>query len=851
MAIDTPPAAPAASTPPEGPPSSTRAPSLPRSGPGAEVSGAAAESAADALATQARARNLSRLAAIAPALDDDSVALNEVSREAYAETLPIVREVLSLLLPGEPRSTLLDVPTTPAQLPTDATGFRSLLAEPQRVFDELSDAFGWRQLDLRAKNTVESLVYVARHVALLARDLHAAEAQLLAHTATAADASRRQADELVEERDQLHAELAAVVEERDQARADLASARADLSRVKKKVNQLIDERQRIYANRQSEETLRRASEARASRLAGELTAAQATIDQLQRAASQSVGTVDDVARFWSETAGPACNREVLSFILESCRRRSAQEWSHVMLAAMPLPGHPVPVLPAMESPKKPAHTPPRELSPSDQEGERAPTEPLSPSKKPPPAEDSSEELESEGERGGFDSDEPVSEEPSSDEDEASVECEESSNTGAVAKRTAMRAGMPSSPKAGTAKRLRQDEAPPAGDEDYRAFLREAFGEDDESASEAGGATPDDSAESEVEVLEGKPTVAGPATPHTSLVLQVANPAPTPVVPALSGSQVSDVGSLLYDASWDLSRRYTILRASPQYEAALPVAFKRLVRPGSSYTLVGTDLQFSPDLTMGVSSTVPARRTEANGWRVQRPRKEPNSSGFPDYIVLREKAAEYYASMSHKLPHYMTLLESRPWDQMWLGRVRRLYLLDPALLTGEEEEWLSVICEFAFTHRQALWERNHWLAIPRKDSIYPWTPVLERRDKLAAYLDHAWRALTVTLRPNTWNRSFDPMLWQEPAFWNRADLHCTWVVNASELPDDDLSAMSKQLATIDHEEPIRIQFGGCVERFIEVLTIRNQRAFQFHHSAGRLANAGSQLDTAGYAPATLA
>ncbi|KAJ0400471.1 hypothetical protein P43SY_004820 [Pythium insidiosum] len=131
MAIDTPPATPAASTLPEGPPS------LPRSGIGTEVGGAAAESAADALATQARARNLSRLAAIAPALDDDSVALNEASRAAYAETLPIVREVLSLLLPGEPRSTLLDVPTTPAQLPTDATGFRWLLVEPQRVFDEL------------------------------------------------------------------------------------------------------------------------------------------------------------------------------------------------------------------------------------------------------------------------------------------------------------------------------------------------------------------------------------------------------------------------------------------------------------------------------------------------------------------------------------------------------------------------------------------------------------------------------------------------------------------------------------------------------------------------------------------
>ncbi|KAJ0389717.1 hypothetical protein P43SY_011542 [Pythium insidiosum] len=88
-------------------------------------------------------------------------------------------------------------------------------------------------------------------------------------------------------------------------------------------------------------------------------------------------------------------------------------------------------------------------------------------------------------------------------------------------------GMPSSPKAGAAKRLRQDEAPPAGDEDYRAFLREAFGEDDESASEAGGATPGESAESEVEALEGKPTVAGPATPRTSLVPQVANPAPAP------------------------------------------------------------------------------------------------------------------------------------------------------------------------------------------------------------------------------------------------------------------------------------------------------------------------------------
>ncbi|GLD98052.1 hypothetical protein PINS_up006749 [Pythium insidiosum] len=261
-------------------------------------------------------------------------------------------------------------------------------------------------------------------------------------------------------------------------------------------------------------------------------------------------------------------------------------------------------------------------------------------------------------------------------------------------------------------------------------------------------------------------------------------------------------------------------------------------------MLATDLAFPSGATLGVSSTFPPLDdTEAEAWRstihgfqVQRyakvKKKDRLRVGFPNYQLSRKLVARFIEDLGDDgLTHYTNFLARAPWDQMWECRVRRLYLLDPNLLPASARGWLNIYNHFMYTHRQALWERYHWLPAPRHDRPPPgWGTLLTRRNDLEKYLQVAWRALEV-LRPPSWPTGFTALLDQEPAFWSLAPHHCSWIPDPAVVQVDGAEGLAAELARADQEEPLRIQYGGNASRLIESLDERTQFGFQLLHYAG--------------------
>ncbi|KAJ0392353.1 hypothetical protein P43SY_008718 [Pythium insidiosum] len=214
------------------------------------------------------------------------------------------------------------------------------------------------------------------------------------------------------------------------------------------------------------------------------------------------------------------------------------------------------------------------------------------------------------------------------------------------------------------------------------------------------------------------------------------------------------------------------------------------------------------------------------------KKDRYRVGYPNYQLSRKLVACFIEDLgADGLTHYTSFLARAPWNRMWEGRVRRLYLLDPNLLPAVARGWQNTYCHFMYTHRQALWERYHWLPAPSHDRPPPgWGTLLTRRKDLENYLQVAWKALQA-LRPPSWPTGFGVLLEQEPAFWSFAPHHCSWIPDPAVVRIDGAEGLAAELARVDQEEPLRVQYGGNASRLIESLDERTQFGFQLLHYAG--------------------
>jgi hypothetical protein len=290
--------------------------------------------------------------------------------------------------------------------------------------------------------------------------------------------------------------------------------------------------------------------------------------------------------------------------------------------------------------------------------------------------------------------------------------------------------------------------------------------------------------------------------------------------------------------------YDLIRRSGAYVRALPVAAS-LVPDDNIEWDVPTDLLFKPGAVMGRSSTVKGRtiptkdgpqfltRQQVGPWKLQF--GGSNTFGFPNYTVARRESAALFAAYGTTgYAHFDALMATRPWDEMWINRIRRLYLVDPSLLDELSRSFLLAALDFQFAHRQALWEARHWLHAPKPSNVgnIEWRTRLQRRDLLAEHLRLAWKAFLL-LRPTSWNSAFDVLLEQEPALWTRPRAHCTWVPDIQSLGDVPAhpSKLAHQLPQLHRDEPIRNGFGDSPNRCVEAFGDLAQRAFAYHHTVG--------------------
>ncbi|GLE06482.1 hypothetical protein PINS_up015729 [Pythium insidiosum] len=153
--------------------------------------------------------------------------------------------------------------------------------------------------------------------------------------------------------------------------------------------------------------------------------------------------------------------------------------------------------------------------------------------------------------------------------------------------------------------------------------------------------------------------------------------------------------------------------------------------------------------------------------------------------------------------------ARPWDDMWRGRVRHFYLIDPRNLSDRQLDWLNEVFEFMFEYRQAIWSRCHWLAISREWNDADWQVVYARRLALDDILRRDFKKL-VARKP----AGMTDMIWQEPAVWMPPNRPCSWIV----APIDQ-HPLEIQAAQLDEWEPIRFQWAAndvTRGRFVEAL-----------------------------------
>ncbi|KAJ0390884.1 hypothetical protein P43SY_010383 [Pythium insidiosum] len=149
--------------------------------------------------------------------------------------------------------------------------------------------------------------------------------------------------------------------------------------------------------------------------------------------------------------------------------------------------------------------------------------------------------------------------------------------------------------------------------------------------------------------------------------------------------------------------------------------------------------------------------------------------FPNYEVVRAFASQVRGRYGDDgVSRLREFYATRPWDDMWRGRVRHFFLIDPRRLSDSQLIWLDDVFHFMFEYQQALWMRNHWLHISREWEP-EWLNVYTRRLALDDALRQEFRKLKARMPAG-----MTDMIWHEPAVWAPPAPPCTWIVAPASL-----------------------------------------------------------------------
>ncbi|KAJ0391429.1 hypothetical protein ATCC90586_012052 [Pythium insidiosum] len=235
-------------------------------------------------------------------------------------------------------------------------------------------------------------------------------------------------------------------------------------------------------------------------------------------------------------------------------------------------------------------------------------------------------------------------------------------------------------------------------------------------------------------------------------------------------------------------------------ARTSVVFARLPYPyplgavrGRSSTVRMTDL-------VNIHSTRPIAGVPLQHVRGQTPY-------FPNYEPVRQRTASIIERYGPQLKNMTDLLATNPWDAMWAGRTRHLFLFDPTKLDDAQVQWLFQVLTFMFQYRRHIWQRLHWFPLSRQPQLGAVsTAMYAARMTADRELTTAFAALCAVAPPGVGTSLF----WCEPAFWCLPAKQCSWVV------DDPSTRFATQLRELDLLEPVRVGWASAPGRFVEAL-----------------------------------
>ncbi|GLE09715.1 hypothetical protein PINS_up021530 [Pythium insidiosum] len=323
--------------------------------------------------------------------------------------------------------------------------------------------------------------------------------------------------------------------------------------------------------------------------------------------------------------------------------------------------------------------------------------------------------------------------------------------------------------------------------------------------------------------------------------------PRLVHPALTAPRGFPDGIPAFDLHQPIVDRYRNLRGCRVFTETYPhldrlMLYTPVVRAGApTWRLADTDLRFSGAETMGTTSTLdwdegwqpgqpqPRHRTIAivGGLKTtfQSDRKaDPQTPYFPNYLVHRNVSKEVLARYEPET--FDDIVELRAWDDLWRGRVTRLYFTDPAWFSPATSEWIQSIFRAGYLCRQAMWDWLNSVHIGSKGLDDAWHHRYTNRNKLYEVLKHTWVLLEKLCPPEA--RPIASTLWHEPALWFRPVHKCAWVPVKEATPD----LYRDQLEVWADAEPLRVRYGGGrASRFVESLDPTLHKLFALTHRAG--------------------
>ncbi|RLN37874.1 hypothetical protein BBJ28_00024445 [Nothophytophthora sp. Chile5] len=180
--------------------------------------------------------------------------------------------------------------------------------------------------------------------------------------------------------------------------------------------------------------------------------------------------------------------------------------------------------------------------------------------------------------------------------------------------------------------------------------------------------------------------------------------------------------------------------------------------------------------------------------------------------------------------YRRLLSSAPWDAMFQHRHKLLYYhrvthLDPDVLA-----WVGDLVKVMIEHRQAFWERTHWMNIPDSELQH------RERKKRADALRSIMKRLQKTEKALRDSDFISTWFWRgEPALWFSPPTPMTWVIEAPSARSYNL-----QLLDLDQESPVRVYWQDDDQGFRDICPARVKMLSDRKLAANQLPSADMRL-----------